>query len=93
MSIVSSRVAVQTTATSLYTATAGARRIVIANLGPNAIFIGPTSGVTTTNGYPIAATTGTLELRINTNGAVFAISATANQANPADTGLLVEASD
>ena len=62
----------------------------IANLGPNAIFVGTTSAVTTVTGFPIAATTGTLTLTgVDLSDGLWAIAATALQVSPADTRVAV----
>lgn len=86
-------VQVQTTATQLLAANTSAQlrtRVLIENLGPNAIYVGYDNTVTTATGEQVAATSGVLELRGNINGTLFAVAATANQVSPADTRVIAE---
>lgn len=63
-------------------------RLTVQNLGPNAIYIGPT-GVATGTGYKIlSAASYTLEE--GTTARLYAIADTASQTSPADTRVLVE---
>jgi hypothetical protein len=65
------------------------RDVIIQNLGPNAIFIEIGAAATLIGGLQIAATTGQLATRVPANAAVNAIAATANQASPADTRIVI----
>jgi len=95
MPLVTQAVAVNTTATQLFpfaAASGGAKRISVTNAGPNPIHIGA-AGVTTSNGFKIAAG-GSFSLSPGIiNGPIFAIAETALQVSPADTRVMVEVSD
>jgi hypothetical protein len=82
----SSAVVVQTTPTKLVDQSMGRGSLLISNRGPNAIYLGGTD-VTTATGFPIPAGE-SIEMD-ETNGAVYAIAETANQATPANTRILV----
>jgi hypothetical protein len=64
-------------------------RLLITNLGPNTIYLGPDNTVTTATGLPVP-TGASVELRGTINGTVFGIAATALQVTPADTRYWVE---
>jgi len=64
--------------------------ILISNLGPNAIFVGTSNAVTTATGFPIPATTGSVNIGfINSGDTLYARAATADQTTPADTRVMV----
>ncbi|HKY59413.1 MAG TPA: hypothetical protein VJP59_00230 [Gemmatimonadota bacterium] len=82
--LASRAVAVQTTATLLLSASRHRSSVLIANAGPNAIYIGA-SGVTTATGFPIAAGASRDFPNSTIPEDLYAIAATANQSSPADT--------
>lgn len=74
-------------ATKILTGTMSRGSVLIANRGPNTIYIAPTEAkCTTVLGFPIPAN-GSVELD-ETNGDVWAIVETANQVSPANTRIL-----
>lgn len=68
----------------------GRRTVFVANLGPNAIYLGMSNAVTTATGYPVAATSGTATVVLEPGDRLFAIAATALQVSPADTRISVQ---
>ena len=70
------QVSVATTATKIWTGTGGTDVITIQNLGANVVTIGPTSGVTAANGFPIPGTSGA-SLSFTTTQDIWAIATTA----------------
>ena len=84
-------VALGTAATQIIAPTSSVEQvtaITITNLGPNAIYVGP-SNVTTATGQPVAAAA-TLRLEGGLDSGLWGIAATAAQASPADTRYFVE---
>lgn len=75
------------TATLLTAGTTDRKNITILNRGPNSIYIGFDSTVTTNTGYEIVSG-GTFSADYGDRATVYAIAATADQASPADTRVL-----
>jgi hypothetical protein len=63
--------------------------IMVSNLGPNTIYLGTSSGVTTATGYPVPTLTSVTVSFIAPTDTLYARAATADQASPADTRVLV----
>lgn len=75
-SITTANISVGVTAVLLSSARPTRRRIIVKNLGTVLVYIGPTSGVTTTNGYALAAGE---SKEFETTATVYGISGTAAQ--------------
>lgn len=81
-------VAVATASATLIPDMVGRRTLFIQNLGPNEIYVGFDSSVTSSTGIKVAANGGALSLDVNDNVHVYARAATALQSSPADTRYL-----
>lgn len=96
-SFITQKVAVLTTSVRITQDTQSDRkRIKVFNNGPNPIYVGPDSTVTTGTGFPVpAGTSAEFRLRTSTEshgtaGQLWAIAGTASQTSPLDTRVYEE---
>ena len=63
--------------------------VLVSNLGPNTIYLGTSSAVTTATGFPVPTNTTVTMTFIGPADTLYARAATADQVSPADTRVLV----